>query len=446
MVRDDRHITAQQAEAVLALAAQRQGSRRGVETRRQPDRRWRHATRTAQHLGLAGKHAQHRIVDTPGHVAVMQQEIVGDRGQLLQRLPVVDLLRLAGQVAAGQHDRMIRVLQDQMVQRRVGQHETQRAQPRGETIGQRWRIGSPCQQHDRSRGAGQQVFLLGADGAIPAHLVHVAGHQRERLVFAVFARAQPLDGRRIGGVAGELESAQALDRDDGAALQQSACGLQHVLRTERRWRHIRTVGGDEPCPGAAAGAGDRLGMETAVDRIVVFGAAGRAQGEGAHRRAGAIVGNAQHDGQARSAVGAVGEGVAVAALRRVEHLRDTGYATGGVRRHTGVCATLSAGQDRETGVKRQRLGVLPINTLDACQRRRLLPQTVHERRQSVIGAADMDQHPQSVVADRAAQIQELRQPPDRGPKSDALHQAFDADTQRTFDPAGDRNRGHRHGS
>ena len=74
-------------------------------------------------------------------------------------------------------------------------------------------------------------------------------------------------------------------------------------------------------------------METAVGRIVIFGSALGAHRKLGHGSFGAVVGQVTHDGEARPAIGAIDEGVMVAAVLRIEQLFHAGIAGGQIGRH-----------------------------------------------------------------------------------------------------------------
>lgn len=80
--------------------------------------------------------------------------------------------------------------------------------------------------------------------------------------------------------------------------------------------------------GAAYVAGVGLGVETAIAGIVVFLVTGVAKGEPGHGGEGAIVGQGFDNAIAGAAVGAVNEGIAVAAIVGVEEFFDA-VGTGG---------------------------------------------------------------------------------------------------------------------
>ncbi len=89
-------------------------------------------------------------------------------------------------------------------------------------------------------------------------------------------------------------------------------------------------------------------MKTAIGGILVLRLTVWAHGELVHGCLGPIVGDVLDDGEARPAVGAVDEGIAVAPVPSVEHLLQAIRAGGDVRRDQLVGARLrQALQDDE---------------------------------------------------------------------------------------------------
>src|SRR5690606_29090628 len=82
----------------------------------------------------------------------------------------------------------------------------------------------------------------------------------------------------------------------------------------------------------ASWARRRLGVKSAVRRVVVLAVAVRAKRKPGHRRPLAVVGRSGHNGQARSAVRAIEERIAVAAVARIKQLGQTGVAGSDVGR------------------------------------------------------------------------------------------------------------------
>ncbi len=91
---------------------------------------------------------------------------------------------------------------------------------------------------------------------------------------------------------------------------------------------------------AADRAGVGLGVEAAVQRVFVFPLAVGAHLEDAHGGQRPVVGDVLDDGEARAAVGAVGEGIAVAAVALGENFLQAGAAGGDIRRDELVFARL----------------------------------------------------------------------------------------------------------
>ena len=133
----------------------------------------------------------------------------------------------------------------------------------------------------------------------------------------MLAFAKTLDGGGIRGVDAQMESADALDGDDLAGEQAVDGSGYRSVGTES----VLPSGRFEPDARAAIPAGVGLGVKAAVERIVVFGLAGRAHCELRHRGLRPVVGNAARDGEARAAVGAVEEGIAIAAVVRTKSSR-----------------------------------------------------------------------------------------------------------------------------
>jgi hypothetical protein len=117
----------------------------------------------------------------------------------------------------------------------------------------------------------------------------------------------------LAGVAGQVITAQALNAYDPAVFEELPGLLERVF----------APGADlavdlQPDLWAAVRAGDGLGVEATVQRILILGGTGRAHGERRHGGQRPIIGNVFDDGEAGAAVGAVDERIAVAAISRVK--------------------------------------------------------------------------------------------------------------------------------
>ncbi len=238
VVREHGLAVAQQAKRVLQLAPHRQHGWGRVEAAWQRQRRGRVTPRSPQHAGFAAGRAHQGIIDPARDVAVVQQKALGDTGKPVQRLVVGDALRLVGNVAAGHHQRAVDVAQQQVVQRSARQHEAERRQPRRHA---RERPQGPRFQHrDRRRRASQSRRIGRRDHGEPADHREVARHQRERLGVAALALSQLGHGFDIGRVAGQMEAADPLHREDTSGEQQ---GARRTHRVGIRRRAPATRGG-----------------------------------------------------------------------------------------------------------------------------------------------------------------------------------------------------------
>ena len=254
------------------------------------------ASSTAEHALAAAGDAHHRVIDGPGDGAVVSDEEVGHIAEAVKGFAVVDANGVAAQVAAGGDDGMREGAEQQVMERRVRQHDAVEggcfADVCRETLG-----AGGLEEDDGRRGGAEQAFLGGRHAAIAAHGLEVRHHDRERFLVAMFAVSQAGDGNRVASIGQELESADTFQGDDAAAPQ----GFGRVRDGDIEAR-------------AAHGAGDGLRVEAAVERVGVLGEAGGAQLEVRERGVRAVVRDVADDGVAGTAAGAVGEGIAVAAL------------------------------------------------------------------------------------------------------------------------------------
>ena len=306
------------------------------------------------------------------------------------------------------------------MQRRVGQHHPEVGRARRHGRGDR-SIGAPRREHDRPARRAQERARRVVELDERLGRVEVRRHHGERPLLAVLARAQRGDRVLVGGQAGQVIAADALDGDDRAAAQQRRRG------GDRRRRHRRPR--RRPAARAGPHAGQALGCawKRRSDGSSYSAWQAGAHREARHRRVGPVVRDPAHDGEARPAVGAVDERVAVAAVGRVEQLGEARGAGRGVGRdHGGGLATGGAAEDREalvgTGLDRHVLG---DHALDLGERRRLRGQPRDEGVHHRLGALDLDQHAVLVVEHVPAQAQLGREPVHVGPEAHALHRPLD---------------------
>src|SRR5580704_3375856 len=99
---------------------------------------------------------------------------------------------------------------------------------------------------------------------------------------------------------------------------------------------------------AAHRAGIGLRMKAAVRRVLVFLAAAGAEHKIPHACMGPVIGYVDHDGVARAAIGAVGEGIFEAAILWIEKLLPAVAAGGKVRQNVdGLARVVVAGANLE---------------------------------------------------------------------------------------------------
>jgi hypothetical protein len=168
----------------------------------------------------------------------MHQYRIGNAGQAFLRLIIADHQRFAAGVGAGHHqdERLwlchpVRAygpaagfMEDQPVDRRVGQHDAQPGEAGGEVRKNRVDAWLLAQQNNRALRGLQQRGLGGVDLDVIHDRGQIGSHHGERLFFPVLASAQGLYGFSVARVAGQMEAAQALDGDDLAGAQV----MQHV--------------------------------------------------------------------------------------------------------------------------------------------------------------------------------------------------------------------------
>ena len=190
--------------------------------------------------GAGPDNARDRIVGARLDRAIVDQQKVGDVRQSLARVAVLVGDRLVGDVAAGHHDgvdavRMSgEVREQQVVHRRVGEHDPELGCARRDRV-RHSRRGEPRREDDRACVRAQQLGLREPELDEPRGRPHRADHQREGLVLAVLARAQPRDDMLVVGAARQVIAAKPLDGHDcalpdcgGRGADRIRCGVSIV--------------------------------------------------------------------------------------------------------------------------------------------------------------------------------------------------------------------------
>ena len=431
-VRAEDHLGAErQGHGVLQVPAHRQD--RG-DLKAQVDRQRGKAAGAAQHLQAVGADPGDRIIDRADNRPVVRQEHVGDGTQALQRVGRADRHGLLGEIAARADDRPAGGFQEQMVQRRVGQHHAQVRVARRHVLGNgdRGRAGggsmrrpSP-QQQDRRLVRSQRLGLLLRDLAIPPDFLQRPEHDGQRFVGPPLAPAQQGHRLGVGGVAEELEPTQPLDRYDPAGPHRFGGAGQGTVGLGQ----ARAGGVHQPQRRPARRTGDRLGVEPPVGRVLVFGPALGTHREAGHRGPRPVVGQLPDDRPPRPAVGAVGERVAEPALAGRADLfpaLGTGSQVGRDgrpgRRLPAACADL----ERPLPVPARGLGNL--QPIDPCLGRVRLAQGLQKRLEPAPFPLDLDPHRVGLVGHPAAQSPRPGGIVDERPKPHPLHHPAHRDRQ-----------------
>ena len=288
----------------------------------------------------------------------MRQEGVGDPGEPAPCVGVVDRDRLVGAVPAREDERRAEVGTEEVVQRRVGEQQSDPGRVGRDGRCER-RIRAAAQEDDRPGRRLQQRPLLRGDRG---KRIRLGGEHGERLLLAVLARPQAGDGGLVAGSTGEVVAADPLDGDDGPAEQQPHGFHQCIVTARAAARQLR----------AAGGAADRLCVEPAVGRVVVLATAVGTELEPGHRRVRPVVGHGADDREPRPTLRAVDERVAIATISRVEQLAQAFGAGGDVGRDHRAPGNTRAGADREAAPAGRR-EPLDGDSLDPGERRRLAP-------------------------------------------------------------------------
>jgi hypothetical protein len=199
-----------------------------------------------------------------------------------------------------------------------------------------------------------------------------------------------------------VESAEALYGEDGTGVKK----LHGLLD-----RHGE--------PGTAIRAGDRLGVIAAVGRVLVLGVTRRAHLEALHRRVLPVVRRMAHDRQARAALCAVDEWVAVAAVVGVEELGQAPIAGGDIGRDRGSGCLPAALLDPEKRFA-HNWDSLGGEHADPCERRRVVAERARELVEAHRFPLDLDDDPPAVIEDVPAKIQPRCEAVHERPEPDAL--------------------------
>ena len=347
-------------------------------------------------------------------------------GQALERVVVAVGDRLVGDVAAGHHERRARVGEQQVVQRRVGEHHAEVAE----------RAGRP--RRDRRRPAGAARATIG----------------RSRPSSSAASPSPSVDQRPRGRRGRRPSARTACPR--GACARAARATAASSSARQARWKPPRPLTATI-APARSAAAAAATASPPARSRPVAlrrshargphagqaFGWAWKRRSAGrrtrpaarAHRRSPAIVvsgrsyGHAAHDREARAAVRAVDERVAEAAVGGVEELGQAVVAGGRVGRdERGGVAARGARDDREAGARpRGATSATATRSTPASGGASSRQRARGTRRPPAASPSASSITPRSSLQHPARRAPSSRgEPVHVGAEADALHDALDA--------------------
>ena len=358
-------------------------------------------------------YAYERVVAAGEYLAVVQQKAIRDARELFRRLGVFVHDGRVGEVRARHHEAVEILAQKQHVQRRVRDHyadivvlaQVQARSP-----------GALFEQHD-GPAEGRERPLLGlGDLAEPPRGGGVPAHHGEGLFVPVLAEAQPRHRRLILRETGEMHPAKALDAEDTARFYELPRRLDAVARQPAA--PLVEEEGLRPAGRAAVG----LGVVAPVFNVRKLRRAVRAHRKLRHGGVCPVVGYGADYREARPAVGAVYEGIAVAPVGGVEQLAQAVRADARVRRDQRPHALPALARDYAKALE----GLSPrhapdLHGLDERQRRRALPELREEALKSLLRTLKLQLRALGAVPNPARQAVLPDQPVHKGAKAHALH-------------------------
>src|SRR6266567_9641321 len=147
-----------------------------------------------------------------------------------------------------------------------------------------------------------------------------------------------------------MKSTDAFDRHHLAIDQPVDASGDRIVRDDRI-----SVSTDEPDMRTAVPAGVGLGVEAAIQRVVVLPLAGMAHREGSHRGLRSVVRDAARDGEPRAAIGAVQKWIAIAAIAWVKQFAEAIGASSRVGGNSGAYTSKHLAADyRKARITRDR--------------------------------------------------------------------------------------------
>ena len=278
-------------------------------------------------------------------------------------------------------------------------------------------------QDNRTSGRLQQGLFVRSQFANRASCIKIANHDGERLAIAMFAIAESFDCGLVGCVDGKMKTADSFDGQNFAA-EKPLDGIGYGIGALNSAAVYRF----EPGPGTTLPACIWLGVEAAIQRIVVLRLALAAHWKDSHRGLRPIVGDATGNGETRTAVGAIEKGVAVAAVGWVEKFAKAIGAGSGISGNAGAYTSMHLAGDDAEGCFCCERQILSADRIDSGKWRRFGGEAVQECFNAGLRPLKLDDHPIRVVANEAGEVLLSCKTINEGPKSNPLNDTADPDT------------------
>ncbi len=179
--------------------------------------------------------------------------------------------------------------------------------------------------------------------------------------------------------------------------------------------------------GAAGWAGVGLGVEAAVQGVIVFCLAGLAHGEDAHSGLVAIVGDILDDREAGPTVSTVDKGIMITSICGIEEFAKAVIARSGIRRDERVALGSGLAMGDDEGGFVTWLYRFDDERIDTRQGRGLLAQGTLEAIERIWRSLDLDGHAGAIVQHEADQAAVQGLSIDERPEAHALDNALDDD-------------------
>ena len=267
--------------------------------------------------------------------------------------------------------------------------------------------------------------MIQAVTAAPGH------HHAQRFAGPGLAQPEPFDRCAIAGIAKQVVAADAAHRDDQACTQGGhrrgqgrpvAVDLEGSMTPPQAW----TTGG----------AGQRLGVESPVERIRILRGTSGTQRELRQRGVRSVVRQRTNHGVARPALRTVDEGITVAPRQRVAHLLQAIRARAQIRGDVHAARRAAAAPFDAKQLARFGWGGAHIEHPGGGGRRRQQQQRFTEHPQSCGYSLGVDLHLAAVVAHPAGEFEAMGKSIHEGPEAHALDPPADPPALRGGDLSG----------